>query len=241
MEITSAEEIAGRGIKCVAEGKILLCGNARLLRENGISFEEKKSVSALVYVAFDGEYVGVAEIDDSVKFGVAEAVAELKEQGITRTVMLTGDSAERAEDIAKQAGLDGFEAGLLPDGKISAAEELKKDGKVLYVGDGINDAPVMIAADCGISMGSVGSDAAIEASDIVLVSDNLSLIPKGRKIAKRTRRIVMQNIIGSLFVKAVIMALDISLAGFPLIISVVADVGVMLLAVVNAMRTALIK
>lgn len=241
VEITSAEEIAGRGIKCVAEGKTLLCGNARLLRENGISFEEKKSVSTLVYVALGGEYVGVAEIDDSVKFGVAEAVAELKEQGITRTVMLTGDSAERAEDIAKQAGLDGFEAGLLPDGKISAAEELKKDGKVLYVGDGINDAPVMISADCGISMGSVGSDAAIEASDIVLVSDNLSLIPKGRKIAKRTRRIVMQNIIGSLFVKAVIMALDISLAGFPLIISVVADVGVMLLAVVNAMRTALIK
>lgn len=241
VEITSAEEIAGRGIKCVAEGKTLLCGNARLLRENGISFEEKQSVSTLVYVALGGEYVGVAEIDDSVKFGVAEAVAELKEQGITRTVMLTGDSAERAEDIAKQAGLDGFEAGLLPDGKISAAEELKKDGKVLYVGDGINDAPVMIAADCGISMGSVGSDAAIEASDIVLVSDNLSLIPKGRKIAKRTRGIVMQNIIGSLFVKAVIMALDISLAGFPLIISVVADVGVMLLAVVNAMRTALIK
>lgn len=241
LPVTDAEEIAGRGIKCVCEGKILLCGNAKLLKENGVVFNEKQSVSTLVYVAHGGEYVGVIEIDDTVKGGVAECMAALKKQGIARTVMLTGDSAARAESIAKEAGLDGFEAGLLPDGKLDRANELKKGGKLLYVGDGINDAPVMIAADCGISMGKVGSDAAIEASDIVLVSDNLSLIPKGRKIAKKTRSIVLQNIIGSLAVKAIIMALDIALPAFPLIVSVVADVGVMLLAVINSMRTALLK
>lgn len=239
--VTEVEEIAGRGIKCLCEGKTLLCGNAKLLKDNGVDFCEKQSVSTLVYVAHGGEYVGVIEIDDSIKSGVAECMASLKKQGVARTVMLTGDSAARADGIAREAGLDGFEAGLLPDGKLERANALKKDGKLLYVGDGINDAPVMIAADCGISMGKVGSDAAIEASDIVLVSDNLSLIPKGRKIAKKTRTIVLQNIIGSLAVKAVIMALDIALPAFPLIISVVADVGVMLLAVINSMRTALLK
>lgn len=239
--VTEVEEIAGRGIKCLCEGKTLLCGNAKLLKDNGVDFCENQSVSTLVYVAHGGEYVGVIEIDDSIKSGVAECMASLKKQGVARTVMLTGDSAARAEGIAREAGLDGFEAGLLPDGKLESANALKKDGKLLYVGDGINDAPVMIAADCGISMGKVGSDAAIEASDIVLVSDNLSLIPKGRKIAKKTRTIVLQNIIGSLAVKAVIMALDIALPAFPLIISVVADVGVMLLAVINSMRTALLK
>lgn len=239
--VENAEEIAGRGVKCLCDGKILLCGNAKLLTENSVAFEEKKSFSTLVYVALGGEYAGVIEIDDSVKPGVAETIVYLKEQGILRTVMLTGDSAERAAEIAKEANIDEVKSGLLPDGKLEEAERLKKEGKLLYVGDGINDAPVMTAADCGISMGSVGSDAAIEASDIVLVSDSLPLIPKGRKIAKSTRRIVLQNIIGSLLVKAVIMALDIAIPGFPLIVSVIADVGVMLIAVLNAMRTALIK
>ena len=157
--------------------------------------------------------------------------------------MLTGDSAERAEGVAREAGLDGFKAGLLPDEKLAEAEKLKEKGKLLYVGDGINDAPVMTCADCAVSMGKVGSDAAIEASDVVLVSDNLSLLPKGRRIAKGTRRIVMQNIAGSLLVKAVIMILSVAIPNFtlPLIASVIADVGVMLLAVLNSMRTALIK
>ncbi len=239
--ITGAEEIAGRGIKCVSDGKILLCGNAALLRENGVVFQEINSVSTLVYVALDGEYIGVVEIDDSIKDGVPDCIKELKKQGVTRTVMLTGDSAARAEEIARAAGLDGFKAGLLPGDKLKEAELLKEEGKLIYVGDGINDAPVMFASDCGISMGSVGSDAAIEASDVVLVSDSLPLIPKGRKIAKRTRRIVIQNIVGSLLVKAAIMALDIAIPGFPLIVSVIADVGVMLLAVLNSMRTALVK
>ena len=239
--VTDAEELAGRGLKCVCDGKILLCGNARLLKENGVDFKEVESVSTLVYVALDGKYLGVAEIDDTVKACIPETVSALKKQGVNYTVMLTGDSAARAESVAKEAGLDGYKAGLLPDGKLEEAEALKGRGKLIYIGDGINDAPVMTTADCGVSMGGVGSDAAIEASDIVLVSDNPALIPKGRKIAKSTRRIVLQNIIGSLLVKLAIMALDIAIPGFPLIISVIADVGVMLVAVLNSMRTALLK
>lgn len=237
----NAEEVAGKGVKCLADGKVLLCGNAALLEENGVNFERVNSLSTLVYVAFNGEYVGVVEIDDSVKAGVKETVVWLKAQGVLYTEMLTGDLPARAAIVAEEAGLDGYKAALMPDEKLARAEELKQKGKLIYVGDGINDAPVMTCADCAVSMGNVGSDAAIEASDIVLVSDNLSLLPKGRKIAKGTRRIVYENIIGSLIVKLAIMALSIAIPTFPLIISVVADVGVMLLAVLNAMRVSLIK
>ena len=249
--IQNAEELAGRGVRCTYEGKILLCGNAKLLEENNVAFSHKQSFSTLVYVALDGEYVGVIEIDDGIKEGVREAISSLKASGITYTEMLTGDLKERAQAVAAQANLDGCKAELLPDKKLERAEELRQRGKLIYVGDGINDAPVMTAADCSVSMGKVGSDAAIEASDIVLVSDNIALLPKGRKIAKGTRRIVVQNIVGSLFVKFGLMICDIVLASliacgvavspFPLIVSVVADVGVMLVAVLNAMRTALIK
>ncbi|MBD5632594.1 MAG: cadmium-translocating P-type ATPase [Clostridia bacterium] len=236
-----AEEVAGKGVKCLADGKVLLCGNAKLMRENGVEFEEKQSASTLVFVALGGEYVGVIEIDDKIKDGCPEAIAQLKKSGVTYTEMLTGDLPERAGAVAKAVGLDGYKAALLPDMKLEEAQALKKRGKLIYVGDGINDAPVMTAADCAVSMGKVGSDAAIEASDVVLVSDSLALLPKGRKIAKGTRAIVIQNIVGSLIVKVAIMALSIAITGFPLIVSVVADVGVMLLAVLNAMRTSLIK
>lgn len=240
-KITSAEEIAGQGVKCVLDGKILLCGNEALLKENGVEFERKESLSTLVYVALDGEYAGVIEVDDSIKEGVKESIDELRAGGIKRTVMLTGDLPARAEKIAAEAGIDDCRAKLMPSEKLFAAQELRKEGKLMYVGDGINDAPVMTEADCAVSMGKVGSDAAIEASDIVLVSDNVSLIPKGRRIARGTRSIVMQNIVGSLAIKLAVMACGVAIAGFPLIVSVVADVGVMLIAVANAMRTALIK
>ena len=180
-------------------------------------------------------------MDDRLKDGAREAVAELKKQGFLYTAMLTGDSSARAEEIANSAGIDLCKAGLLPDEKLQEAQALKAKGKLIYAGDGINDAPVMTAADCAVSMGKVGSDAAIEASDVVLVTDSLALLPKGRKIARATRRIVLQNIIGSLAVKAVIMALDLAIPGFPLIVSVIADVGVMLVAVLNSLRTALVK
>ncbi|MCD8201598.1 MAG: cadmium-translocating P-type ATPase [Clostridia bacterium] len=236
-----AEEVAGRGVKCTAEGKTLLCGNVKLLRENGVEVEEVSSVSTLVYVALDGEYVGVVYIDDSLKDGAREAIAELKERGFDRCVMLTGDSSQRAESIADAIGLDGCMAGLLPGDKLAAAEELKKEGKLLYVGDGINDAPVMVTSDCAVSMGKIGSDAAIEASDIVLLTDNIRLLPKAKQIAVGTRKIVFENIIGSLAVKVAIMILAVVLtaataSSLPLVIGIVGDVGVLILAILNSLR-----
>ena len=237
----NAEEVAGRGVRCEIDGRILLCGNARMMNENGIKFTEKQSVYTVIYVALDGTYAGSIEIGDGVKQGAKEAIADLKAQGVAYCTMLTGDNPARAEVVAKEVGLDAYNAGLLPDGKLKIAEQLKEKGKLIYVGDGINDAPVMAAADCAVSMGKVGSDAAIEASDVVLVTDNLELLPKGKKIAKGTRRIVFQNIIGSLFIKLAVMVLGVTVQGFPLILAVAADVGVMLIAVLNAMRTKLIK
>ncbi len=235
------KEVAGRGVVCVADGKTLLCGNAKLLEESGVKFTPAESVSTLVYVALDGAYVGVIEIDDRVKDGAKQALEELKKSGIGGVYMLTGDNKPRAEAVAEELGLDGVYAQLLPDEKLETAKALKEKGGLIYAGDGINDAPVMTVADCAVSMGQVGSDAAIEASDVVLVSDNLSLLLKARRIAKGTRRIVIQNIVGSLIVKFAIMALSIAIPTFPLIASIFADVGVMLIAVCNALRTALIK
>lgn len=237
----NAKEVAGRGVVCEVEGKTLLCGNAKLLVENGVSFNAIDSLSTTVYVALDGAYVGVIEIDDRIKEGAREAIAALKKSGIKGTYMLTGDSEARANDVAKDLGLDGVFAGLLPDEKLEKAQQLKEQGGLIYVGDGINDAPVMTVADCAVSMGQVGSDSAIEASDFVLVSDKLALLPEARKVAKVTRSIVFQNIIGSLVVKFAIMALSVAIPSFPLIISIFADVGVMLVAVLNSLRTALIK
>lgn len=237
----NAQEIAGKGVKCLCEGKILLCGNAKLLTENGVEVSPCESLSTVIYVALGGEYVGCVEVDDAIKAGVKAAVTELKAGGVEYTAMLTGDSAARAESVAQEVGLDGCYYSLLPEQKLETAQKLKERGKLIYVGDGINDAPVMTAADCAVSMGKVGSDAAVEASDIVLISDDISLIPKGRKIARGTRRIVIQNIVGSIAVKLAVMACGVAIAGFPLILSVVADVGVMLAAVLNAMRTSLLK
>ncbi|MGN0812876.1 MAG: heavy metal translocating P-type ATPase [Candidatus Coproplasma sp.] len=239
--VTGAKEVAGMGIACECEGKTLLCGNAKLLEENNIKFTPVQCVSTTVYVALDGEYIGVIEIDDRIKDGASDALAALKKTGIQGVYMLTGDNKDRAEEVANQLALDGVYASLLPDEKLETAEKLKEKGGLIYVGDGINDAPVMTAADCAVSMGKVGSDAAIEASDFVLVSDDLAKLAETRRIAKGTRAIVFQNIIGSLLVKFAVMALSIAIPSFPLIISIFADVGVMLLAVVNSLRTALIK
>lgn len=239
--VTDLAEIAGRGVSCTCEGETLLCGNARLLVEEGVEFAPVVSASTTVYVALGGEYVGVIEIDDVVKSGASDAIVALKNAGVKSAFMLTGDNEARAKNIAEGLGLDGVYASLLPDEKLVVAQKLKESGKLVYVGDGINDAPVMTVADCSVSMGKVGSDAAIEASDFVLVSDELSRLAEAKRVAKGTRRIVFQNIIGSLVVKLAVMVLSIAIPNFPLIVSIFADVGVMLLAVLNSLRTALIK
>ena len=233
--------MAGRGVKCVIGGDKVICGNAKMLAEEGVAFTPADSASTTVYVAKNGTYVGVIEVDDRIKEGAAQALAELRAQGVKRTVMLTGDGKRRAEAVAAELGIDECDAALLPDQKLEKARELKNLGGLIYVGDGINDAPVMTVADCAVSMGKVGSDAAIEASDVVLVSDNLALLPKAKRIAKGTRAIVFQNIAGSLVIKFLIMVLSIALPAFPLIVAVFGDVGVMLLAILNAMRTSFIK
>lgn len=237
----NAEELAGLGVKCMVNGETLLCGNAKLLDKYGIEFPRESGASTLVYVALNGEYSGVVRIDDAVKQDAKSSVEQLKALGVNCAVMLTGDSPERARAVAEQTGMDDFKAGLLPDEKLDCAIKLKERGGLIYVGDGINDAPVMTAADCAVSMGKVGSDAAIEASDVVLVSDSLALLPEAKRIAKGTRAIVYENIIGSLAVKLAIMALGVAVPAFPLIAAIFGDVGVMLIAVLNAMRTNAIK
>ena len=231
----NAKELAGRGVVCEIEGKTALAGNKKLLEEYGVSAPDFGG-GTLVYVALGGEYLGCAVIEDKVKENAGEAVAALRAQGMRACYMLTGDNKERAEAVAAEVGLDGVYAGLLPDEKLNVARRLKEQGSLLYAGDGINDAPVLVEADAGVSMGGVGSDAAIEASEVVLMRDDLSLLPLGRRIAKRTRGIVLQNIVFSILIKVAVMVLGL-FDLIPLGIAVLADVGVMMLAVLNSFRT----
>lgn len=238
-----AEEIAGRGISAKINGRTALCGNAKLMRENNITFEETASLSTVVYVAYDGKFLGSVEIDDSVKSEAEETVKRLHESGVEKLVMLTGDNEARAAAVGEKLGLDEVKAGLLPDEKLFSARELKEkvysDGKkcaLMYVGDGINDAPVMAVSDCAVSMGKIGSGAAIEASDLVIVSDNLDAIPDAFKIARKTRKIVIQNIVFSIVMKTAFMIMGVVIPSFPLALAVFGDVGVMLIAVLNSMR-----
>ena len=231
----NAEEIAGMGLRCTVEGKQILVGGARLMRENGVEFSEIEGVHAATYVAEEGVLVGSVEFEDSLKPDAKEALTALKKAGVGYIAVLTGDSKARAEAALKGLPVDEVCADLLPEEKPACAEKLKAHGALLYAGDGINDTPVMAASDVAVSMGSLGSDAAIEASDLVLASDNLSALPKAVKAAKKTRKIVTENIVFSIVVKVALMAL--SVAGFiPLWAAVLGDVGVMLLAVLNSMR-----
>lgn len=232
---TGTEEISGMGLSAVVEGKPVLVGSERLMREKGIPFEPVQTLSSVVYVAEDGKFVGSVEIEDKLKADAKESLSALKETGISRIAVLTGDTEERARAVLKDLPVDEICAGLLPDQKPERAKKLKETGALLYVGDGINDTPVMAESDISASMGALGSDAAIEASDLVLASDSLSALPKAVKGAKKTGKIVAENIVFSIAVKVALMAL--SLFGLiPLWAAVLGDVGVMLLAVLNSMR-----
>ncbi|MBQ3221716.1 MAG: cadmium-translocating P-type ATPase [Clostridia bacterium] len=228
-------EFAGRGLSGVIDGKTVLIGSVRLLRENKVFAIEERSPYTLIYIAREDTYLGCIAVGDKLREEAKEALSQLRNAGAERLVILTGDTPERAQKIAYEAGVSEVKASLLPDEKLREANEYKKEGGFVYVGDGVNDAPVMAVADCGVSMGKLGSAAAVEASDLVLISDNLSALPKCVKIAKKTRAVALQNIVFSIVMKVAFMTLG-ALGVLPLGLAVFADVGVMLLAVLNALR-----
>ena len=231
-------ERSGRGMEATGPEGRILCGSGRLLVENGVAIIPVEEVGSVVYVAKDGQYLGAILIADTVRDDAKEVIKELKAQG-AKTVMLTGDNEKYARAVAEEVGIDDFKFGLLPADKVVEMEAImenkgKKD-KVVYVGDGVNDAPVLMRADVGVSMGGVGSDSAVEASDMVLMHDNLTGIVSARKISKKTLKLAYENIVFILLVKAVVLILGAQgLASMWL--AVFADVGVAVLATLNSMR-----
>ena len=238
-EIKDYKEISGHGIEVIIKGNDVLLGNVKLMKTNNIDFDDVDSIGTIVHVAINGEYKGSIVISDEIKENVDVALRELKNVGIKKTVMLTGDNKAVAEKVAKSIGIDEVYSELLPGDKVSKVEEIldksNEKGKVLFVGDGINDAPVLARADIGVAMGGIGSDAAIEAADVVLMKDKVEAISEAIIVARRTNKILWQNIIFSLGVKVVVMILVV-LGLTNMWAAVFADVGVTLIAVLNSMR-----
>lgn len=237
--VTNIEEIAGHGVKAVVDGKTVYAGNLRLMNEMGISVSREYNEGTMVYVAVDNNYAGCITISDVIKETSKDAISGLKKHGIKQTVMLTGDAKKTAERVAKEIGMDKVCSELLPADKVNEVEKLldQKNAKekLAFVGDGINDAPVLSRADIGIAMGALGSDAAIEAADIVLMDDDPAKISLAMKISLKTLKIVKENIVFALAIKAICLILGaLGIAGMWL--AIFADVGVMVLAVLNATR-----
>lgn len=237
------EEIAGKGVKATKGGEEVLVGNADLLRSANVDFETDNNDKTSVYIAINGVYLGVIEVADTVKADAKPTIDELKKHGV-KVAMLTGDNERGAKKVATELGIDEYYAKLLPQDKLKIVDEKianKKPNDVYaFVGDGINDAPVLMRADVGVSMGGVGSDSAIEASDVVLMHDNISDIVKAKKIARKTMSIVIENIVFALGVKAAVLILSaVGIANMWL--AVFADVGVAVLAILNSMRALAVK
>ncbi len=242
--VSDVEELSGRGVRAEIDGHTVCAGNDKLMEEAGVPWHPCHRIGTTVHVSLDGEYVGHIVISDELKPDAAEAIAELKRRGVRKTVMLTGDAKAVGESVAKELGIDEVHAQLLPGDKVDRVEALLKEksprGKLAFVGDGINDAPVLSRADIGIAMGAFGSDAAIEAADIVLMDDKPSKIAVAMSIAKKTLRIVHQNIVFALGVKALVLLLG--AAGMAnMWEAVFADVGVSVIAILNAMRALSLK
>ncbi|CCZ95459.1 heavy metal translocating P-type ATPase [Corallococcus sp. CAG:1435] len=240
------EEIAGQGICAKGANSTVLCGNAKLMTEKGVLFVPvDDSEGTVVYVAENGQYIGAIVIADQIKEDSAQAVRQLKEMKC-QTVMLTGDNEKTAQAVADKLHIDKRFAQLLPQDKAEKVSQLVKEGNtVAFVGDGINDAPVLATASVGIAMGAMGSDAAIEAADIVLMQDNPTAIPTAKKIAKKTLGIVKQNIVFSIAVKVAVLVLSavglLDKIGFGMIVAILADVGVCMIAILNSMRAMIVK
>ena len=242
--VSDVEEIGGHGLTAKVDGKVVAAGNAKLMKKLGIEYHDCSHVGTIVHVAIDGRYAGHILISDVIKEHAAEAIAALKKSGIVKTVMLTGDAKNVAEHVAAQLGIDEVCSELLPGDKVEKVEELltkkpEKD-KLAFVGDGINDAPVLSRADIGIAMGALGSDAAIEAADIVLMDDDPLKIAKAIRISRKCLRIVYENIYFAIGIKVICLVLG-ALGIANMWFAIFADVGVMILAVLNAIRTLFVK
>lgn len=239
-EAESISEIAGRGVCASIDGQSVLVGNARLMRENGVECAEKNTAGTTVHVAADGKYLGYIVISDEIKSEAHDAIAALKREGIERVVMLTGDARSVGRSVADELGMDECCAEQLPSDKVERVNELleKSDGndKLAFVGDGINDAPVLARADIGIAMGALGSDAAIEAADVVIMNDNLLSLSKAMRIARKATRIAKENTVFAIAIKAAVLVLSASGVA-SMWMAVFADVGVAVIAILNAMRT----
>jgi Cd2+/Zn2+-exporting ATPase len=237
--VENTENFPGRGILAVIDGKKVLAGNEKLMKENGIACQEVSKAGTVVYLAKEGAFLGSILISDTVKPEAEKTIRDLKRIGVKKTVMLTGDRKEIGEEVAKELGMDMVYTELLPQDKVAKVEELlaqePEKGKLAFVGDGINDAPVLSRADIGIAMGSMGSDAAIEAADIVLMDDDTSKIAYVVDVARKTLRIVKENIVFALFVKLVVLVLG-AFGKANMWEAVFADVGVSVIAILNAMR-----
>ena len=238
-KITETEEIAGLGVKAIIDGKQVLVGNDKLMEQAKISYEKSTDIGTILYVAIDNKFAGYIVIADKIKNDSKKTIEILKGNNIKKTVMLTGDKKQVGEHVADILGLDEVYTELLPDGKVKKVEELLKQksekGKLVFVGDGINDAPVLALADIGIAMGGLGSDAAIEAADVVIMTDEPSKIGNAIQISKKTMRIVRENIIFSLVVKIAVLIL--SACGLSTMWEAVfADVGVSIIAILNSLR-----
>lgn len=242
--VTDIEEIGGNGVTAKVDGILVAAGNVKLMKKLGISYMDCHSVGTIVHMAVDGKYAGHILISDLIKSHAAQAIAELKRAGVKKTVMLTGDAKNVAEQVAEELGIQEVHSELLPADKVAKVEELLKQKtekeKLAFVGDGINDAPVLSRADIGIAMGALGSDAAIEAADIVLMDDDPLKIAKAIKIARKCIRIVYQNIYFALGIKGICLLLG-AIGVANMWMAIFADVGVMVIAVLNAIRALFVK
>ena len=234
--VADVQEVPGRGLSALVDGRTILCGNARLMAEHGVAVPQGELPGTVVHVAVEGAYAGCIVISDTVKDNTRSAIDALKGAGVSRLVMLTGDNEAAASEIAARLGLTEYRASLLPGDKVAALESLLGEGhKVAFVGDGVNDAPVLRRVDVGVAMGGFGSDAAIEAADVVLMDDEPGKLALAVRIARKTMRIARQNIAFALAVKLAVMLLGI--LGFAnMWLAVFADVGVAMLCILNALR-----
>lgn len=237
--IKEYEEIAGHGIKAVINNEEVLIGNAKLMNQFNISYNEVDSIGTVVYCAINGEFKGSIVISDKIKENAAEALINLKAAGVKKTVMLTGDNKKTAEKVGEKVNIDEVHSELLPLGKVKEVEKLlkasNKNGRLAFVGDGVNDAPVLARADIGIAMGGIGSDAAIEAADVVLMKDDINALVDAINVSKKTNKILWQNIIFALGIKVIVMVLG-TFGIANMWTAVFADVGVTIIAIINSTR-----